>query len=813
MNSNPNCIEENTPLAHSVPTTSSKSAPLKQVESLLFRNSSSDLVEIIYREGLLDAVHSFAGRDLTSRLLANQIYPKSESEPKSAPKSKSDSDLELDKERSKLKNRIASFLGKNPPEKDFINQLKETIGKGDKVLKKEYGDFKNTYIVFHLQELYHVLSTNFNIKIFNLFCQSLLKAEYLFDAEQSKLLKKITERLNNKIVDQNEQTSNEQKQDTCKLFEWAKTEKNPQNDKWVVLMLCESCLILNHRIKANLNPNDPQHFVHTRETHLYTNRYDYFNRYYLTRDLPESLPDIIWIFPYLFQLLTDMTAIDHCFAVGIKEMSTLLNTQDTIAKAKEACNKFIAFCKGNELQDDLKELYDLTQIDKLQTTLDLLESKTKFLIYKVLCSDTSKTLSSYDLMVDKQVNSLHEKVEEQYKNQCKHCTLYAMFDSFVESIVRHSPGPQSERAYENCLFDAIQHDGECMERLYSMLSHAYFKQNKCDTDDLDKQVYQDVILYNRKIIGRVEDQFIHYGYPLKRLLHEVGKVDIAQPESRQTIERHLDHVGKLLQDRKKQILSCSFLTQHFEWCLRIIGKIVHTRQHAKLGFEMVGLVNTISLELDKLVHAVDTNCDAANYGSLFEDCFYRYDKSAQTTERLYPGKTETIATIPLLQDYVYNHDEVIFIASTFLRPIGKTKLRDTYIRLNHERKNLVNKFYLTFVDSIKSQIDDEFIHRLEKSQEVIDSKLDGNRRSVIQILGIFSAFIALAASSLAASKLFETANGYTRFVLSMTLCLCMFVVLLQFVISDHRRSPRQMIFRYASVFTLILLLGILLLAL
>lgn len=808
MNSDPNCTEENTPLAQSAPSTSFESAPLKQVESLLFPNHPSDLVEIIYREGLHDAAHSSPGVDSTSRLLTYLIHPQSECEVVTVTEPEANSNPEpeaelLDQVRRELRDRIASFLLNPPTEKDFVNQLKDTISMNNSVLEKEYEEFKNSYVVFHLQELYHILSTNFIIKIFNLFCQSLLKAEYIFDAEQSKLLKKITEQLNNKTINDH----------TCKLFEWAKTEKNPQNDKWIVLLLCESCLILNHRIKANLNPNDPQHFVHTRETHLYTNRYEYFNRYYLTRDLPESLPDIIWIFPYLFQLLTDMTAIDHCFAVGIKEMSTLLNTQDTITKAKEACDKFMAFCTGDELQDDLKGLYDVEQIKRLQHTLDLLEGKTKFLIYKVLSSDTSKTLSSYDLMVDKQVNSLHEKVEEQYKDQCKHCTLYAMFDNFVESIVKHGPCPQSEREYENNLFSAIQCDGEHMEHMYRMLAHAYYKQNKYHTDDLDKQMYQDVILYNRKIIDRVENQFIHYGYPLKKLLREVGNVDIAQPESRQTIERHLDQVGKLLQDRKKQILSCSFLTQHLAWCLRIIGMIVKTRKHAKLGFEMVGLVNTISLELDKLVHAVETNCDAANYGSLFEDCFYRYDKSRQTTERLYLGKTENIASIPHLRDYVYEQDNVIFIASTFLRPIGKTKLRDTYIRLNHERKNLVNKFYLTFVDSIKSQIDDEFNLRLEKSQADIDSKLDGNRRSVIQILGIFSAFIALAASSLAASKLFETASGYTRFVLSMTLCLCMFVALLQFVISDHRRSPRQMLFRYGSVFTLILLLSILLLVL
>lgn len=165
----------------------------------------------------------------------------------------------------------------------------------------------------------------------------------------------------------------------------------------------------------------------------------------------------------------------------------------------------------------------------------------------------------------------------------------------------------------------------------------------------------------------------------------------------------------------------------------------------------------------------------------------------------------------MMRDYVYGHRDVVFIASTFLRPIGKTKLRDTYSSLNFRRKNIVNQFYLRFVDSIKSQIDNEFNQRLEKSQETIDRKLDGNRRSVTQILGIFAAFIALASTSISGSTMFKEGSNYIRFIVSMTLCLSVFVVLLQFVVGTGQRNPRQGLLRYAGVFLVMLLLVILLL--
>lgn len=293
----------------------------------------------------------------------------------------------------------------------------------------------------------------------------------------------------------------------------------------------------------------------------------------------------------------------------------------------------------------------------------------------------------------------------------------------------------------------------------------------------------------------------------------MDKADFSRPEGRQLIENHLSEIEQVLLEGGPRILSCSFLTRHFEWCLGIIHKVVETKQHAKLGFDLVNRINTLSLVLKRLVHAIEDNCDAANYGSLFEDCFYRCEsdsKGNHAIARLKIG-SEGIDSVESMRDYVYGHRDVVFIASTFLRPIGKTKLRDTYSSLNFRRKNIVNQFYLRFVDSIKSQIDNEFNQRLEKSQETIDRKLDGNRRSVTQILGIFAAFIALASTSISGSTMFKEGSNYIRFIVSMTLCLSVFVVLLQFVVGTGQRNPRQGLLRYAGVFLVMLLLVILLL--
>ena len=59
--------------------------------------------------------------------------------------------------------------------------------------------------------------------------------------------------------------------------------------------------------------------------------------------------------------------------------------------------------------------------------------------------------------------------------------------------------------------------------------------------------------------------------------------------------------------------------------------------------------------------------------------------------------------------------------------------------------------------------------------------------------------------------MFKEGSNYIRFIVSMTLCLSVFVVLLQFVVGTGQRNPRQGLLRYAGVFLVMLLLVILLL--
>lgn len=782
------------------PTPKQPLAPLKKVQSLLQSNPSGNLADLIFWIG-------FQNTEYTDKLIG-QLYK--QCRPfltiKNPDPAQNNSAYKAAKFSELIKECIARAREKTDKNhlfiKEFTLELKTHIP-----FKKSLDQFLIEYVTVSTLYAYRYLSTNFSVFVFNQFCLSILKAEYIFDANQTEQVLNPLSALLTEAIRGTEK----------KFWPWTPKDKNPQNDIEILTLLCESCFILNRKIDAILSPNDAQQFVNIAENNLYIKRYEHFNRYYICRNDAEKLPEIIRLFPYLFQMITDMTIIDHCFAVGIEEMSTLLSVEDALEKTIEAFETFKALCRDKSTADELKELYDLDNVDALLHTLRLVERKNKFLIYKALSSDTSKLLSNYDFMVNNEIRSLHNRIDH-YKASCQQCIPYVIYDKFVASIVnKRSSLPESDREYESLLF-AIIANNEDLTRLdsgYRSLEAAYIQQNKDHTSPLDDKEYRDIKAYNRKILKRVQGQFIHYGRYLKKLLIEVDKADFSEDEGRRTIEQHLTVVERVLSESDKPILSCSFLSRHFEWCLGIINKVIETKQHDKLGFDLVNRINTLSLELKRLVHAIEDHCDAANYASLFEDCFYecnQADDGCHAIERLKVGAAG-IGDVPELREYVYRHDTVVFIASTFLRPIGKTKLRETYSKLNFKRKNIVNQFYLRFVDSIKSQIDEESNRRLEKSQEVIDRKLDGNRRSVIQILGIFSAFIALSATSLSASKMFETEHGYTRFILSMTLCLSIFVALLQFVIGTHRRSPRKTFFRYTCVAVLMLLLSVLLLVL
>lgn len=808
MSVNPNAPTQNKPLA-----------PLKKVQSLLRSNPTGNLTDLVFWDG-------FQNREFKDKLIA-QLYKQcrgfiafKKSDLPVGPAGKAELFDKLVREcietAQKKTDRNHLFIAR------LTREMKERIP-----FKPSVDQFLADYLTNVTLFAYRYLSTNFSIFIFNQFCKSLLKAEYIFDANQTE---ELLNPLSTLLTEAIEGIEN-------KFWPWTRQDKNPQNDIEILTLLCESCFILNRRIDAILNPNDAQQFVNVAENNLYSKRYEHFNQYYICRSDAEKLPEIIRLFPYLFQMLTDMTVIDHCFSVGIREMSTLLSVEDALKKTIEACGNFKRLCLAKTTQDELRELFDLDNVDALLHTLHLFDRKTKFLIYKVLSSDTSKILSNYDFMVNNEICSLHNRIDA-YKASCQECIPYAMFDAFVASIVQHGSRPFSDRSYENLLFGIIANyeDRAQLETDYKRLAFAYFEQIKVHTEVLDDNEFRDVKAYNRKILKRVQEQFIYYGRPLKKLQIEVDRADFTQPVGQRIIEQHLTEIQRVLLEPDKRILSCSFLSRHFEWCLRLIHQVVESKQHAKLGFDLVNRINTLSLELKRLVHAIEDNCDAANYASLFEDCFYRCNQSPHhpAIERLgivphaeqargigsqvaregsMVREAEPIESMQALRDYVYGNDEVVFIASTFLRPIGKTKLRETYSRLNFKRKNIVNQFYLRFVDSIKSQIDSEFNLRLEKSQEGIDRKLDGNRRSVTQILGIFAAFIALASTSLSSSAMFQHGNEYVRFIVSMTLCLSVFVVLLQLVIGNRQRTPQQGMVRFAGILLVMSLLVVLLLLL
>lgn len=786
MTTDPNCSTQKTPLA-----------PLKTVQNLLSNNPSGNFADLVFWNG-------FQNPDYEEKLIA-QLYRNCKTfiRFKDLCTASNNSTTRDEKFGELVKACISNAQAKTDRKHLFIDRLTQELKK-EIPFKESVDQFLIDYVTNITLYGYRYLSTNFLIHVFNQFCLSILKAEYIFDANQTeKILKPLSASLTDAIIGTEKE-----------FWPWTPLDKNPQNDIEILTMLCESCFILDRKIDAILNPNDTQQFVNVADNNLYIKRYDHFNRYYINRNDAEKLPEIIRLFPYLFQTITDMTVIDHCFSVGIQEMSTLLSVEDALRKTIDSCENFKDLCRAKTTKDELRDLFDLEVVDQLLDTLQLLDRKNKFLIYKVLSSDTSKLLSNFDFMVNNEICSLHHKIAD-YKAACQQCIPYVMFDDFVASIVQHNKLPQSDRRYENLLFAIIANneEPEYLDRDYKRLAAEYLDQYNRHAAGLDDEEYRDIKAYDQKILKRVQEQFIHYGRYLKKLQIVVDKADFSRSEGRQLIEDHLSEIEGVLSETGTRILSCSFLTRHFEWCLGIIHKVVETKQHAKLGFDLVNRINTLSLELKRLVHAIEDNCDAANYGSLFEDCFYRCESDSEGNHAIARLKigSEGIDSVETLRDYVYGHRDVVFIASTFLRPIGKTKLRETYSRLNFRRKNIVNQFYLRFVDSIKSQIDTEFNQRLEKSQETIDRKLDGNRRSVTQILGIFAAFIALASTSISGSTMFKEGSNYIRFIVSMTLCLSVFVVLLQFVAGTGQRNPRQGLLRYAGVFLVMLLLVILLL--
>lgn len=657
------------------------------------------------------------------------------------------------------------------------------------------------------------LMANQFFRIFTYICLSILKAEYLFEDKLSK----------EKIVPLLDALQQKQKDDSNKepfiLYD-NKIDCYLDDLSYFCKQYYSFNRRIDHAIDENMNAVLPMVIDENVADELTLFQVGY-NTILYQGHVPNILLSIGSRFRYLFRYILEMTYIDHNFAVGEKELNSLLLLRTFLAKIynivpDKKLQQQLHNMKGSWKAKMEKELFfiddEVTQ--KFLDVLKLVELKNDYLIYKIFISDKSGRLKNYTYIAEgkvitfKEIERNHKLGNSFYLSGQKLMERYSVSENVVwkqskiynEMLLkkRSSEVPFLFMEYEEVFLDLIGKKRalvDCQDNFKKM--GKCFQDEKCKLDNPD---HKDISLYNWKIASHVEDQFIKYGMFVKKLSWGIGEKEI---------ESYVDELGEFLdREEGKAIYSCSFVIKHFEWVLEQLEKICVTAQYDKLGFKLQVLVEKIQNVFADLLKSIERNSYCINFASLYQDSFYCFEWDNPKKENI-DWQFNKVSRIPIetikdIREKVFStkgRSEVVFIASTWLQPVGKIALEDKYKELIQRKTKLIADFYSLYflyeneeLEKRKKELDEEkktVEQKIESVQEDVKREIEENKRVTVQTLGIFAAFLALATVSVRGLAEFSTPENFFKVIGGITGCLAIFVVLLKFVISSFPKYGKK----------------------
>ncbi|MCC8172191.1 MAG: hypothetical protein LIP00_10510 [Parabacteroides sp.] len=664
---------------------------------------------------------------------------------------------------------------------------------------------------------------NQSLAVFTHFCQSILKAEYLYDDFLSKEkivpLKKVLEE------------TMFQKRKYKRSFLYVE-ESSLDTDTYLkdIAKLCHLYYEFNRKIDNTIDDNSHAvlQLIKEGSTEYELSRYEEgINLLSLYKSSNSCYLVFSYIFPYLFRFLLEMTYIDHNFTVGNTELNSLLTLRSVIKRIRQVFEDY----------PELSSSFDLKIMKNFFLTLDLIASKNDFLIYKILISDQSGRLKNYTFVSGEHIVSFNSKNIEP-KESTKECLnkeklVCAYCPDETNDLLRESNVYQqllvnknfwnretSFLLYEEYFFKAITHnEPDKVAAYFAGIKNAY----KARIEEFDGTRHKDILSYNKKIVSHARHQFIKYGAYIKRLSRLDEQLRKGLETNDDERKRYVTELADLLND-VPEIYSCSFIVKHTRFLLDELESLCSEEKYDNLGFKLRNLIETQLVIFKNLLNRIESGNYCTNFAALYQDCYYRFghepagnavqpvQKAGRPEpETVQPELFRSIRRIPLRQQEQAGNGlqlpaelETVFIASTWLRPVSKLMLRDYYDKFNYRKVTLVAKFYAAYFNA-QQKNSDKNLAEFNKKVEDANVMADESRRSTVQTLGIFAAFLAIATISAQALK--GEPKDFMRIMFSITFCLGTFVLLLEYVIKLKKSAVILYIFLAVILVLIVFLSG------
>ncbi len=505
------------------------------------------------------------------------------------------------------------------------------------------------------------------------------------------------------------------------------------------------------------------------------------------------------VFPFFFHELFEMTKIDQNYFFSKKRLYHLLTLNEMIGITDNGNNNHtFADYKGERIcrYGLYQPLVEMTEPNskEVKEIFNLITLKNNILIYKILqsCSDNTTDLTYIGLdakyvfdprrCADKQPekdfvrlrkpNDYIPKWENKEKIDNKLLELFKEYKS--ENAPQKSNTPLRE--YEKIYFQARS------ENDYQSFHNYYLSAIEPHTEATNK----DIRHYNTKILEMARDAVCDTAE--LRSWVKLHKNDFNEVQGLYQVKKVVNyflrfHTSKVCYDSELLVL-------YIRWCLDLLETVEkksvtdnpdHINRSKQIE-EVLLLTDTLLSHLKKLIQSIETNTYCVPYASKFRGCVWHIEEDDSNHKivfnRIFNDDNDNESFVNFIQGNDTNNNikrnRIIFIASTYVPPVNYEQLFTDYRTL---------KFRAW---ALRSEIHAEYFNRIrEYIKEDSEKQLDDNKKTVIQILGIFAALLALTTVALNGINSSHTPRFFVLVMFAFALCIGLFLLLLHFLTQHH----------------------------
>lgn len=504
------------------------------------------------------------------------------------------------------------------------------------------------------------------------------------------------------------------------------------------------------------------------------------------------------VLPFFFHELFEMTKIDQNYYFSKKRLYHLITLKEMIGyrNISQVCHENGRNGKRISRYGLLLPLIEMTSpnSEKVEEVFNLIAFKNDILIYKILqsCPDNTTDLTYIGLdakyvfdprrCADKQPEKDFVRLKKpddfipRKKDGGKiNNKLLDIFKKYrLEDDISKEDLLIPLREYEKEFFNArSKNDYLGFEKYY----HSAIEPHTEATN-------KDIRHYNTKILEMARDS-VRDTAELRTWV-KLHKNDFNEIQGLYHVKKVINYCQSF--HSSKVCFDAEFLLCHIKWCIGFLEAIEkksitdnpdHVNRSKQIE-ETLLLLDTLLSQLKKLIQSIESNTYCVPYASKFRGCFWQIEKDESELTRIFNDNDDNIAFVDFVQgkstNEKINRERLIFIASTYVPPVNYEQLFADYRTLKFR------------ASALRSEIHAEYFNRIrEYIKEDAEKQLDANKKTVIQILGIFAALLALTTIALNGINSAHTPRFFLLVMLAFALCLGLFVLLLY---SLSQRNPQ-----------------------